>query len=460
MAFDQLSERLSGILAKIRQQPRLTEQNINDILREIRMALLDADVNLNVIQSFLATIKEKAIGISLIDNVAPSQMVVKIVYDEMVTLLGDKEVGLDLAHPLPILFMVGLQGSGKTTSAVKIANYLKTKQNKKVLLVAADLQRPAAVDQLRVLGKMVNIDVFALTLQETPLTTIQQGLEHARKGGYDTVIVDTAGRLAVDEILMEELATLNSTFAPHEILLTVDAMSGQDIVGVAKKFKETLPITGLMATKFDSDARGGGVLSVASLTQVPIKFVGVGEKIDDLELFYPDRMANRILGMGDVVSLVEKAQEKIDAKKSMTSMQRLMQGTFTLDDMLDQIEQMNKMGSLKGMLKMLPNAKQLVDQIDDDVASKSMGTSKAIILSMTPQERQDPSILKASRKTRIAKGSGVSIAQVNQLLSQFEKTKQQMQMMLKQANPNAGMMSSGSNTQKNPNKKKKKKKKR
>ena len=458
MAFDQLSDRLSGILAKIRQQPKLTEQHMNDVLREIRLALLEADVNLDVIQTFLATIKEKAVGISLIDNVAPSQMVVKIVYDEMVQLLGAKEAPLNLAAPLPIIFMVGLQGSGKTTSAVKIANHLKSKQNKTVLLIAADLQRPAAVDQLKVLGESVSIDVFTLTLQDTPLKTIEQGLNHARVHGYDAVIVDTAGRLAVDDVLMEELSVLNENFQPHEILLTVDAMSGQDIVSVAQKFKETLPITGLMATKFDSDARGGGVLSVASLTKVPVKFVGVGEKIDELELFYPDRMANRILGMGDVVSLVEKAQETIDAKKSMSSMQRLMQGTYTLDDMLEQIEQMNKMGSLKGMLKMLPNAKQLASQIDDDVAAKSMKTSKAIILSMTQQERQDPSILKASRKNRIAKGSGVTIAQVNQLISQFEKTKEQMQMMLRQANPNAGMMSSGSNTKRNPNKKKKKKK--
>ena len=327
-----------------------------------------------------------------------------------------------------------------------------------MLLIAADLQRPAAVDQLKVLGESVAIDVFSLSLTDTPHTTIEQGLNHARISGYDAVIVDTAGRLAVDDVLMEELSVLNQSFQPHEILLTVDAMSGQDIVGVAKKFKETLPISGLMATKFDSDARGGGVLSVASLTNVPVKFVGVGEKIDELELFYPDRMANRILGMGDVVSLVEKAQETIDTKKSMSSMQRMMQGTFTLDDMLEQIEQMNKMGSLKGVLKMLPNSKQLMNQIDDDVAAKSMKTSKSIILSMTKDERNDPSILKASRKHRIAKGSGVTITQVNQLLSQFEKTKQQMQMMLKQANPNAGMMSSGSNTKKNPNKKKKKKK--
>jgi signal recognition particle subunit SRP54 len=458
MAFDQLSDRLSSILAKIRQQPKLTEQHMNDVLREIRLALLEADVNLNVIQTFLATIKEKAVGISLIDKVAPSQMVVKIVYDEMVQLLGAKEAPLNLAAPLPIIFMVGLQGSGKTTSAVKIANHLKSKHNKNVLLIAADLQRPAAVDQLKVLGESVSIDVFTLTLQDTPLITVQQGLHHARIHGYDAVIVDTAGRLAVDDVLMEELSVLNEQFQPHEILLTVDAMSGQDIVSVAQKFKETLPITGLMATKFDSDARGGGVLSVASLTNVPVKFVGVGEKIEELELFYPDRMANRILGMGDVVSLVEKAQETIDAKKSMSSMQRLMQGTYTLDDMLEQIEQMNKMGSLKGMLKMLPNAKQLASQIDDDVAAKSMKTSKAIILSMTQQERQDPSILKSSRKNRIAKGSGVTIAQVNQLISQFEKTKEQMQLMLRQANPSAGMMSSGSNTKKNPNKKKKKKK--
>src|SRR5690554_689704 len=370
MAFDQLSDRLSGILSKIKRQPKLTEQNMNDILREIRMALLEADVNLQVIQDFLAKIKEKAMGVSLIDKVAPSQMVVKIVHDEMVTLLGEQEVPLDLSADLPIIFMVGLQGSGKTTSAGKIANHIKNKLNKKVLMVAADLQRPAAVDQLQVLGESISVEVFSLGLKSTPLETVTKAVAHAQSNDFDVVLVDTAGRLSIDEELMNELSLLQQQVNPHEILLTVDAMSGQDIVNVAKGFKETLPITGLMATKFDSDARGGGVLSVASLVAVPIKFVGVGEKIDDLELFYPDRMANRILGMGDVVSLVEKAQEKLDEKKSLTGMQRLMSGTFTFDDMLDQIEQMNKMGSLKSMLKMLPNAKQLVNQIDDDQAAK------------------------------------------------------------------------------------------
>ena len=458
MAFDQLSDRLSSVLSKIKRQPKLNEQNMNDIMREIRMALLEADVNLQVIQRFLASIKEKALGVSLIDKVAPSEMVVKIVYDEMVSLLGDKEVALNLQAPLPVVFMVGLQGSGKTTSVGKIAYYLKNKEKKKVLLVAADLQRPAAVDQLQVLGQSIDVDVFSLGLSSTPLITVTSAIEHANKEGYDVVLVDTAGRLSIDEALMQELTELQQAIQPQEILLSVDAMSGQDIVNVAKGFKESLPITGLMATKFDSDARGGGVLSVASLTNVPIKFVGVGEKIDELELFYPDRMANRILGMGDVVSLVEKAQEKLDEKTSMSGMQRLMAGTFTFNDMLAQIEQMNKMGSIKGMLKMLPYSKDLVKQIDDDQASKSMNTSKAIILSMTKQEREDPSLLKASRKNRIAKGSGVSVAQVNQLISQFEKTKQQMQMMLKGAGVPNNM--SGSNTKRNPNKKKKKKKKR
>lgn len=458
MAFDQLSDRLTSVLSKIKRQPKLTESNMNDVLREIRMALLEADVNLDVIQHFLANIKEKALGVSLIDNVAPSQMVVKIVYDEMVTLLGEREVPLSLNHPLPIIFMVGLQGSGKTTSAGKIAHYLKTKLNKKVLMIAADLQRPAAVDQLKVLGDSIGVDVFTLTLKDTPLETVKQGVAYAQLRAYDVVLVDTAGRLSVDEVLMDELTQLHTQVQPHEILLTVDAMSGQDIVNVAKSFKTAIPITGLMATKFDSDARGGGVLSVASLTSVPIKFVGVGEKIEDLDLFYPDRMANRILGMGDVVSLVEQAQEKIDPKKSLTSIQRLMQGTFTLDDMLDQIEQMNKMGSIKKMLKMLPGANDLVKQVDDDKAAKSMAVSKAIILSMTPEERNNPSILKASRKNRIAKGFGGNVAQVNQLISQFEKTKQQMQMMLQQTGQGASMMSSGSNTTRNPNKKKKKKK--
>ncbi|NLA78531.1 MAG: signal recognition particle protein [Erysipelothrix sp.] len=453
MAFDFLSDRLTNILSKIRRQPRLTEQNMDEVLREIRMALLEADVNLQVIQDFLARIKEKALGISLIDKVAPSEMVIKIVFDEMVTLLGEKEVGLSLDDPLNVMFMVGLQGSGKTTSAAKIANYLKTKHNKKVLLVAGDLQRPAAIEQLKVLGQSIDVDVFSLGLDSDVIKTTKAAVEHAQQERFQVVIVDTAGRLAIDDELMDELKNLYQHIQPQELLLSVDAMSGQDIVNVANGFKAALPLTGLMATKFDSDARGGGVLSVASLTQVPIKFVGTGEKVEDLELFYPDRMANRILGMGDVVSLVEKAQEKIDEKEAMTGVQRLMAGTFTLNDMLSQIEQMNKLGSLKGIMKMLPNAKALADQIDDDQASKSMNTSKAIILSMTPYERENPQVLKASRKNRIAKGSGVTVAQVNALLSQFEKTKQQMQMMLQGASPM--MASSGSNTRRNPRKRKK-----
>ncbi len=454
MAFDFLSDRLTSILAKVKRQPRLSEENMEAILREIRMALLEADVNLQVIQDFLARIKEKALGIALIDKVAPSQMVIKIVFDEMVTLLGEKEVALQLDDELNVIFMVGLQGSGKTTSAAKIAHYLKDKQNKKVLLVAGDLQRPAAIEQLKVLGASIEVEVFSLGLDTSVLATAQAAMDYAKTNQFDVVIVDTAGRLAIDEELMEELSILNDHIKPQELLLSVDAMSGQDIVNVANGFKETLPLSGLMATKFDSDARGGGVLSVASLVKVPIKFVGTGEKVDDLELFYPDRMANRILGMGDVVSLVEKAQEKLDEKTAMTGMQRLMAGTFTLNDMLDQIEQMNKMGSLKGLMKMLPNTKDLVAQIDDDQATKSMDTSKAIILSMTPDERENPHILKASRKSRIAKGSGVSVAQVNTLLSQFEKTKAQMQMMLGAAQP--AMSQSGSNTRRNPNKRKKK----
>lgn len=457
MAFEQLTQRLTQVLSNIKKTPKLNEANMEAMLKEIRLALLEADVNVKVIVDFLNKVKEKALGVTLIDKVAPAQMVVKIVNDELVALLGSKVTPLNLNAAMPIFFMVGLQGSGKTTSAAKIALYLKN-QKIKPLMIAADMQRLAAIDQLITLGQSINVDVFSLPQPNSPLEVLKQGLAYAKANQFQAVLVDTAGRLAVDQELMSELATLVELVHPQEILLTVDAMSGQDIVSVAQTFKETIPITGIMATKFDSDARGGGVLSVTSLTNVPVKFVGVGEKLDELELFYPDRMASRILGMGDVVSLVEQAQAKLDEDVQNKATQRLMSGAFDLHDMLTQLQQMDKLGSLKGMMKLLPNAASVIDKIDDEKASKSMATSKAIILSMTKQERSNPQLLKANRKIRIAKGSGTTITQVNQLLAQFEKTKQQVSMMLKANQPKLKSMGSGSNTKPNPNKKKKKKK--
>ncbi len=459
MAFDQLSNRLAQAVKKISGQAKLTEKNMDEMLREVRLALLEADVNLSVIQKFLADVKEKSIGMDVYTRVNPSQMVVKVVYDELVGLLGEKEAGLNLVHKPSVIMMVGLQGTGKTTTAAKLALWLSKKENKKVLLVAADLARPAAIEQLKVLGSSIGTDVFTLGVSAGVVQTVKDALAYAINQQYDTVIVDTAGRLHIDDQLMDELKLAYTALRPQEVLLTVDAMTGQDIVTVAQSFHNALKITGLVVTKFDGDARGGGVLSVRQVTSVPVKFVGTGEKTDEFELFYPERMASRILGMGDVLSLVEKAEEKMDLEASMKGAQRLVQGTFTLEDMMDQINQVTKLGSLSGLLKMMPGAGQLASQINDDDATRQMKRSKAIIQSMTVQERQQPDILRSSRKVRIAKGSGTSVAEVNRLLTQFEKTKEQMKMMMRMSggsNPLSQMASKpGSNTRPNPNKKKK-----
>lgn len=460
MAFDQLSDRLAQAVKKISGQAKLTEKNMDEMLREVRLALLEADVNLSVIQQFLIDVKEKAIGMDVYTRVNPSQMVVKVVHDEIVRLLGEKEAGLNLVHKPSVIMMVGLQGTGKTTSAAKLALWLSKKENKKVLLVAADLARPAAIEQLKILGAAIDVSVFSLGVDAGVIRTVKEAMAYAINEQFDTMIVDTAGRLHIDDRLMDELQQAYTELKPQEVLLTVDAMTGQDIVTVADSFHKTLKLTGLVVTKFDGDARGGGVLSVRKVTSVPVKFVGTGEKTDEFELFYPERMASRILGMGDVLSLVEKAEEKMDLEASMKGAQRLMQGTFTLEDMMDQINQVTKLGSLSGLLKMMPGAGQLASQINDDDATRQMKRSKAIIQSMTKDERQQPDLLRASRKVRIAKGSGTSVAEVNKLLTQFEKTKEQMKLMMRMSganNPLNQMASKpGSNTRPNPNKKKKK----
>lgn len=460
MAFDQLSNRLAQAVKRISGQSKLTEKNMDEMLREVRLALLEADVNLTVIQQFLADVKEKAIGMDVYTRVNPSQMVVKVVHDELVLLLGEKEAGLNLTHKPSYIMMVGLQGTGKTTSAAKLALWLSKKENRKVLLVAADLARPAAIEQLKILGNSVGVEVFSLGIQAGVVNTVKESMAYAINHNFDTVIVDTAGRLHIDDSLMDELKQAYSVLRPQEVLLTVDAMTGQDIVSVADSFNKALKLSGLIVTKFDGDARGGGVLSVRKVTSVPVKFVGTGEKTDEFELFYPERMASRILGMGDVLSLVEKAEEKMDLEASMKGAQRLMQGTFTLEDMMDQLNQVAKLGSISGLLKMMPGVGQLAAQINDDDASKQMKRSKAIIQSMTVEERRQPDLLRASRKVRIANGSGTSVAEVNKLLTQFEKTKEQMKMMMRMSggnNPLAQMAAKpGSNTRPNPNKKKKK----
>lgn len=429
MAFDSLSNRLNKALRDLSGKGRLTEKNMEDMLKEVRIALLEADVNYKIVKDFLVRVKEKSLGTDVLEAVDPSSMVVKIVHDEIVELLGTQEATLNYAEDgMTVIMMVGLQGTGKTTSIAKVANLVKKKHNRNPLLVAADIIRPAAIEQLQTLGKSIDVEVFTKGI-ETPATeTVKQAMLYAKEKGYDTVLIDTAGRLHIDEELMNELKEIENLVHPNDILLTVDAMTGQDIVQVAKSFHEQLNVTGLVVTKFDGDSRGGGVLSVRSITQVPVKFVGQGEKIDDLELFYPDRMADRILGMGDIVTLVEQAQEKMDLEESERAAKRMMEGTFTMDDMLSQLEQVSKMGPIGGILKMLPGMNQYADMINDADAEKGLKKQKAIIQSMTLEEREDPSILNNRRKNRIAKGSGSTPQEVSKMVSQFEK----MQKMMKQ----------------------------
>lgn len=428
MAFESLSNRLNKALKNITGKGKLTESNMNEMLREVRMSLLEADVNYSVVKEFIENVKKEALGAEVMNSLNPGQMVVKIVRDELVKLLGEENAPLQY-KPFTTIMMVGLQGTGKTTASAKIANVIKKKQGRKPLLVACDLVRPAAVEQLITLGKSIDVEVFTKGL-ETPATeTAKLALAYAQKHGYDTVIFDTAGRLHIDEELMDELVQIKNIVHPSEILLTVDAMTGQDIVTVAKTFHDQLQVTGLVLNKLDGDSRGGGILSVRSVAKVPVKFVGQGEKIDDLDFFYPERMADRILGMGDVVSLIEQAQDKMDQDVAQKTAERMMSGQFTLDDMLAQFQQVKKMGSLGSIMKMIPGMGQMNANIDEEKAELQMKKNEAIILSMTKQERDNPSILKASRKNRIAKGAGVTVTDVNRLLSQYDKTKQAMKQM-------------------------------
>ena len=427
MAFDSLSERLNKTMRNIAGKGRLTDANMEDMLKEVRLALLEADVNYRVVKDFLNSVREKARGEDVLNSVEPGEMLVKIVHDEIITLLGEEQAELNFRdHGVTVIMMVGLQGTGKTTSVAKIARLCKTKYNRKPMLIAADIIRPAAIDQLKTLGKEIDTEVFSLGTEVDALTTAIKGVEYAKEQGYDTVFIDTAGRLHSDEELMKELADINEAVHPDEILLTVDAMTGQDIVNVARSFSEQLPLTGLVVTKFDGDSRGGGVLSVKAITGLPVKFVGEGEKIEDMDIFYPDRMADRILGMGDVVSLVEKAQEKMDMEEAERSARRMLDGVFTMDDMLSQLEQFQKLGPLSGILKMLPGYSQFAPMIDESKANDSLKKTKAIIQSMTKEERIDPSRMRGSMKKRVAKGSGTTVTEVNRLINQFEKMKKMM----------------------------------
>ena len=437
MAFESLSTKINKALRDISGKGKLTEANMDGMLREIRVALLEADVNYHIVKEFLANVKEKSLGTDVIESVNPGQMVVKIVHDEILNLLGENEATINYnENGMTVMMMVGLQGTGKTTSMAKIANILKNKQGRKILMVAADVIRPAAIEQLKTLGTQIGVEVFSLGTEVKALDTVKAAMDYAAKGDFDTVMIDTAGRLHIDEELMQELVDINDLVKPHEILLTVDAMTGQDIVSVARTFHETLPVSGLVVTKFDGDSRGGGVLSVRSITQVPVKFVGTGEKIEDMDIFYPDRMADRILGMGDIVSFVEQAQEKLDMEASEKAAKHILEGNFTMEDMLIQFDQVSRMGTISGILKMIPGFNQLAPQVDDEEANRNMKHTKAIIQSMTPYERAHPEKIRNSMKRRIAAGSGTTVNEVNKCINQFEKMRKMMNSM-------GGMMKRG-----------------
>lgn len=426
--FQGLSEKLNHIFSKMTKKGRLTELEIKQAMREVRIALLEADVNLNVAKDFIAKVSEKAVGQEILKSLSPAQQVIKIVNEELTELMGATNSKLIVSpEPPTVIMMCGLQGAGKTTLCGKLAVHLK-KQGKKPLLAACDVYRPAAINQLKIVGEKAGADVFEKG-QGNPVRIAAEAVEHAKKYGYDTVIVDTAGRLHIDEALMEELENITKAIRVDEILLTVDSMTGQDAVNVAKTFNERLELTGVVLTKLDGDTRGGACLSIKAVTGKPIKFASVGEKLTDLEPFYPDRMANRILGMGDVLSLIEKAQEAVSEEQMEKMERKFKSNSFTLDDYLEQFAMLKKMGGAKSLLSMLPGMGTKVKISDGDIDEKKIERTKAIILSMTKKERNDPSIINYSRKTRIAKGSGTTIQEINQLLKQFEQTKQMMKMM-------------------------------
>lgn len=419
--LDSLQEKLTKTLRNIQGKGKLSERNMEETLEEIRVALLESDVNYNVTKQFLEKVRQESIGQDVLNSIEPGQLLVKIVNDELVKLLGDNDNSINFnTNGLTTIMVVGLQGTGKTTQVGKIANLFK-KQGKKVLLLAADIIRPAAIDQLKTLGNSIDIETYSEGTGVDVLTQVKNGISYAKQNSFDVCLIDTAGRLQIDEALMKELKDIKSLVNPQEILLTVDALTGQDIVNVANTFNELLQVTGLIVTKFDGDSKGGSVLSVKAVTGVPIKFTGVGEKINDLEEFHPDRLAQRILGMGDVVSLVEKAQEEMDMKKAEETAARLMAGKFSMNDLLVSIEQSSKLGPVSSLLRMMPGMSDFAGKVDDEQAGAELKRIRAMIYSMTPEERENPSIMRSSHKRRIAAGSGTSINDVNKLMNQYEK---------------------------------------
>lgn len=425
--FENLSDRLERSFKILKGQGRITEVNVAETLKDVRRALLDADVNFKIAKEFTNKVKEKALGANVLTAIKPNELMVKIVHDELAELMGGKAVEINIKPNPAIILIAGLQGSGKTTFSGKLANLLKTKHGKKPLLVAGDVYRPAAIEQLKVLGEQIGVPVYTEEGSKNPVAIAKAAIKHAKMQGNSAVIIDTAGRLAVDEEMMNEIAQIKKAVSPHEILFVVDAMTGQDAVNTAKEFNERLDFDGVVLTKLDGDTRGGAALSIRTVVNKPIKFVGTGEKMEALDVFHPDRMADRILGMGDIVTLVEKAQEQFDQEEARKLQKKIAKNQFNFNDFMSQIQQIKKMGNLKDLASMIPGVGKAIKNLDiDDDAFKEI---EAIIQSMTPEERENPKLLNGSRRKRIANGSGRNIQEVNRLIKQFDETRKMMKMM-------------------------------
>lgn len=430
MAFESLTERLQQAMSKLRRKGKVTEADVREMMREIRLALLEADVNLQVVKEFTKNVRERAIGVEVLESLSPAQQIVKIVDEELTKTLGSETVGLEKNPRIPtVIMMVGLQGAGKTTFAGKLANHLMKTENARPLLIAGDVYRPAAIDQLKVLGQQLSVPVFDMGTDVSPVEIVRQGMELAREKKNDYVMIDTAGRLHIDENLMQELQQIKEVAQPNEILLVVDAMTGQDAVNVADSFNQQLGITGVVITKLDGDTRGGAALSIRSVTGAPIKFTGTGEKLTDLEIFHPDRMSSRILGMGDMLTLIEKAQQDYDEKKAEELAQKMRENSFDFNDFIEQFDQLENMGPLDDLMKMIPGMSQVPGLENFKLDPKDVARKKAMVYSMTPAEREDPDLLNPSRRRRIAAGSGNSVVEVNRMIKQFKESRKMMQQM-------------------------------
>lgn len=430
MAFESLSDRLQGAVEKVGKKGKISEGDLKEMMREVRLALLEADVNFKVVKNFVRKVQEKALNSEVLASLSPAQQIIKIVDEELTALLGGEQVGIQYAKEGPtVIMMAGLQGAGKTTTVGKLANHLRQEDHRRPLLVAGDVYRPAAIDQLETIGKQLDVPVFQLGDQVSPVEIAKKALLYAEEKGYDTVFIDTAGRLQIDQTLMEELKNIQEAVHPDEILLTIDAMTGQEAANVAKTFNETIDVTGVVLTKLDGDTRGGAALSIASITGKPIKFAGMGEKLTELETFYPDRMSNRILGMGDMMTLIEKAQKEFDEEEAAAMAEKMKANIYDFNDFLKQMNQVNKLGSFESILKMIPGLNKMLPIDKMNIDPKDMVRTKAIIQSMTEEERQNPDAINQSRRRRIAKGSATTLIQVNQLIKQFNQTRTMMSAM-------------------------------